>query len=136
MTDGVYIAGACQGPKDIPDTVAQAQAAAARILALIGKGEVLIDPIRAEVVEERLLGLPHLQQPLSVSGDHVQRRETRFAGQRDVVQGLRHLRCRMSGRSDDGLRLHGRADHGGTGGAAGLRHRRRRFETHLKPIEV
>ncbi len=56
MTDGVYIAGACQGPKDIPDTVAQAQAAAARILALIGKGEVLIDPIRAEVIEERCSG--------------------------------------------------------------------------------
>jgi len=49
MSDGIYIAGACQGPKDIPDTVAQAQAAAARILALIGKGEVLIDPIRASI---------------------------------------------------------------------------------------
>lgn len=56
MTDGVYIAGTCQSPKDIPDTVAQAQAAAARILALIGKGEVLIDPIRAEVVAERCSG--------------------------------------------------------------------------------
>jgi heterodisulfide reductase subunit A len=30
-TDGVYVAGCGQGPKDIPDTVAQAQAAAARI---------------------------------------------------------------------------------------------------------
>lgn len=50
-TDGVYIAGCAQGPKDIPDSVAQAQAAAARILSLIGKGEVLIDPIRASVNE-------------------------------------------------------------------------------------
>ena len=56
MTDGVYIAGTCQGPKDIPDTVAQAQAAAARILALIGKGEVLIDPIRAEVNADNCSG--------------------------------------------------------------------------------
>ena len=32
-TDGIFIAGACQAPKDIPDTVAQARAAAARILA-------------------------------------------------------------------------------------------------------
>lgn len=49
MNDGIYVAGTCQGPKDIPDTVAQAQAAAARALALIGKGEVLIDPIRARI---------------------------------------------------------------------------------------
>ncbi len=31
-TDGVFVAGCCQGPKDIPDTVAQASAAAARVL--------------------------------------------------------------------------------------------------------
>ena len=54
-TDGVYVAGCSQGPKDIPDSVAQAQAAAARILALISKGEVRIDPIRA-VVDEALCG--------------------------------------------------------------------------------
>jgi heterodisulfide reductase subunit A len=34
IIDGVYIAGCCQGPKDIPDTVTQASAAAARALAL------------------------------------------------------------------------------------------------------
>ncbi|MFH1103379.1 MAG: FAD-dependent oxidoreductase [Actinomycetota bacterium] len=51
-TDGVYVAGCSQSPKDIPDTVAQAQAAAARILALIAKGQVRIDPVRATVVEE------------------------------------------------------------------------------------
>ena len=46
-TDGIYIAGCCQGPKDIPDTVAQASSAAARMLALIAKGEVEIEPITA-----------------------------------------------------------------------------------------
>jgi heterodisulfide reductase subunit A len=51
-TDGVYIAGCAQGPKDIPDTVAQASGAAARILSLIAKGEVEIDPVRAMVQEE------------------------------------------------------------------------------------
>ncbi len=51
-TDGVYLAGCCQGPKDIPDTVAQAQASAARILGMIAKGETMIDPIRATVVAE------------------------------------------------------------------------------------
>jgi heterodisulfide reductase subunit A len=54
--DGIYIAGACQGPKDIPDTVAQAQAAAARMLGLISKGEAWIDPVRASIDEEKCSG--------------------------------------------------------------------------------
>jgi heterodisulfide reductase subunit A len=48
-TDGVYIAGCCQGPKDIPDTVAQASSAAARMVALVAKGEVEIEPITASI---------------------------------------------------------------------------------------
>jgi heterodisulfide reductase subunit A len=54
-SEGIYIAGCAQGPKDIPDTVAQAQAAAANVLALIGKGSVLIDPVRA-TVQDHLCG--------------------------------------------------------------------------------
>ena len=41
-TDGVFVAGACQGPKDIPDTVAQASGAAAKSLLLAARGEVEI----------------------------------------------------------------------------------------------
>jgi heterodisulfide reductase subunit A len=51
MSDGIFIAGCAQGPKDIPDSVAQASAAAARILATISKGKVDIDPIRAVIDE-------------------------------------------------------------------------------------
>jgi heterodisulfide reductase subunit A len=38
---GIFVAGVCQGPKDIPDTVAQASAAAAKVLRAIvgGKGQ-------------------------------------------------------------------------------------------------
>jgi heterodisulfide reductase subunit A len=43
MTDGIFVVGCCQGPKDIPDTVAQASAAAARALAMISKGKVEIE---------------------------------------------------------------------------------------------
>jgi len=43
-TDGVFIAGACQGPKDIPDTVAQASGAAAKALSLATRGKVEISP--------------------------------------------------------------------------------------------
>ncbi len=53
MTDGIFLAGCCQGPKDIPDTVAQASAAAAEALAMIGKGRVEIEAATA-VVDERI----------------------------------------------------------------------------------
>jgi len=51
-TDGIFIAGCCQGPKDIPDTVAQASAAAARVLAMISKGEVEIEAAVATIDED------------------------------------------------------------------------------------
>jgi heterodisulfide reductase subunit A len=56
MTDGVFIAGCCQGPKDIPDTVAQASAAAARVLALIAKGSVELEAATAVIDEEKCSG--------------------------------------------------------------------------------
>ncbi|MFH1676054.1 MAG: FAD-dependent oxidoreductase [bacterium] len=56
FTDGIYIAGACQGPKDIPDTIAQAGAAASEILALLGKGYVELEPNTAFIVEEHCSG--------------------------------------------------------------------------------
>ncbi|MBI5957417.1 MAG: CoB--CoM heterodisulfide reductase iron-sulfur subunit A family protein [Chloroflexi bacterium] len=56
MTEGVFIAGACQGAKDIPDSVAQGAAAAARILSTISKGQVILEPIRASIDESRCSG--------------------------------------------------------------------------------
>ena len=56
FTSGIYIAGACQGPKDIPDTVAQAGAAAGEILALVDKGYIELEPIKAHINEEDCSG--------------------------------------------------------------------------------
>ena len=53
MTDGIFVAGCCQGPKDIPDTVAQASAAAAEVLAMISKGKVEIEATTA-IIDERI----------------------------------------------------------------------------------
>ena len=47
LTDGVYIAGVAQGPKDIPDSVAQGSAAASRAAIPMAKGQVEIEPIIA-----------------------------------------------------------------------------------------
>ena len=54
--DGVFIAGACQGPKDIPDSVAQGAAAAANVLSLIDRKEVELEPTVARVHEESCSG--------------------------------------------------------------------------------
>jgi heterodisulfide reductase subunit A len=56
FTDGVFLAGCCQGPKDIPDTVAQAGAAAAEAMALIDAGHIEMEPNTAYVIEEACSG--------------------------------------------------------------------------------
>jgi heterodisulfide reductase subunit A len=56
FTDGIFLAGCCQGPKDIPDTVAQAGAAAAEALALICAGYVEQEPNAAYVIQEECSG--------------------------------------------------------------------------------
>jgi heterodisulfide reductase subunit A2 len=55
-TDGIYIAGTCAAPKDIPDSVAQARAAAGRILARTIRGVIDIDAVFAEVNEDKCSG--------------------------------------------------------------------------------
>jgi heterodisulfide reductase subunit A len=56
FTDGIFLAGACQGPKDIPDTVAQAGAAAAEVMALVDRGYVEIEPNVAVITEDACSG--------------------------------------------------------------------------------
>ncbi len=55
-TDGIYLAGVCQGPKDIPETVAQAGAAAAQALALIDAGHVELEPNTAYIDRDNCSG--------------------------------------------------------------------------------
>jgi heterodisulfide reductase subunit A len=56
MTEGIFIAGACQGPKDIPDSVVQGAAAAARVAGLISQGTIMLEPVRASINEEACSG--------------------------------------------------------------------------------
>ncbi|WP_031386027.1 CoB--CoM heterodisulfide reductase iron-sulfur subunit A family protein [Desulfonatronum thiodismutans] len=55
-TAGVYLAGACQGPKDIPASVAQGSAAAAKVLALFAKDKLENDPMISFVDIKRCVG--------------------------------------------------------------------------------
>ena len=56
LTSGVYLAGACQYPKDIPDSVAQASGAAAKVLGLFSKEYIESEPTVAEVNEDTCVG--------------------------------------------------------------------------------
>jgi len=56
LTAGIYLAGAAQSPKDIPDTVAQASGAAAKVLALFSQEELVQEPTVAYVIEEVCAG--------------------------------------------------------------------------------
>ena len=75
--DGVFLAGACQGPKDIPDTVAQADAAAAKALALIDAGQIELEPNTAWVDEEMCSGCKTCIPLVPVQGDHAATRSGR-----------------------------------------------------------
>lgn len=56
MTEGIMVAGCAVGPRDIPSSVSQGSAAAARVLKLIQQGEMTLEPYRASVVEDKCSG--------------------------------------------------------------------------------
>ncbi|WP_419780964.1 4Fe-4S binding protein [Maridesulfovibrio sp.] len=55
-TAGVFLAGSCQGPKDIPSSVAQGSAAAAKVLAMFSKDQLESDPAVSVVDIKRCIG--------------------------------------------------------------------------------
>ncbi len=61
LTSGIFIAGVAQGPKDIPDTVAQAKGAASSAATLMAKGEFEIEPYYSIVLEEKCSGCKSCQ---------------------------------------------------------------------------
>jgi heterodisulfide reductase subunit A len=55
-TGGVFLAGCAQGPRDVPDTVAHAGAAAAEVVRLFNQGQVTISPTIAKVTPSKCVG--------------------------------------------------------------------------------
>ncbi len=49
VTSGIYLTGACQAPKDIPDTVASASGASVKVCALFAHEELISDPMTAQI---------------------------------------------------------------------------------------
>lgn len=56
VTEGIYLAGCCQGPKDIPDTVTQAKAAAASAMIPLCQGQVKVEAVTSIIDEELCSG--------------------------------------------------------------------------------
>ena len=74
-TEGIFIVGCCQGPKDIPDTVAQASAAAAKALALISQGKVSLEPVVAMVNETLCQGCGRCEEVCQFHAPRVRKNE-------------------------------------------------------------
>jgi heterodisulfide reductase subunit A len=56
FTEGIFLAGCCQGPKDIPDAVAQASGAAVRAAEPLAAGKVLVEAISSVIDEDLCSG--------------------------------------------------------------------------------
>ena len=51
--EGIYVAGAAQGPKDIRETTMESMAAASKVATFLGKGEILVSPEIAFLIPEK-----------------------------------------------------------------------------------
>ena len=110
--------GPAQGPRDVPDTVAHANAAAAEALVLLNKGEVTISPAEprsagndAWAAANCILVCPYTA---------ISRVDGESPGQRGAVQGLRHVRRHLSVRRHRGPALYRRANRRPNRGGAGM----------------
>ena len=79
---GVFVCGACQGPKDIPESVAQATAAAGKVLVMFAREELTREPEIAQHRPSGLCRLLRLPASLSLQG-HLATRNSRSPGRRD-----------------------------------------------------
>ena len=65
-TAGVFLAGACQAPKDIPTPVAQASGTASKVLGLLAKDKLKTSPMIAVVDQKRCVSLLEVHRGVPV----------------------------------------------------------------------
>lgn len=83
-TAGIFLSGACQGPKDIPETVAQASAAAAKVIGLLSKDHLVTSPCVAEADERMCNGCSQCERVCPYGAITYAEREVRAPGVREV----------------------------------------------------
>ncbi len=83
-TAGVFLSGVCQGPKDIPETVAQASAAASKVIGLLSKDKLLSNPCVAGSDEMLCNGCSACEKVCPYGAISYVEKEYRIAGKTQV----------------------------------------------------
>ena len=78
LVDGVFIAGCCQGPKDIQFSVAQGAAAAVKAAEILSKETLEIDPLVAAVDESRCRGCGRCEEVCEFGAINLVEKEGRL----------------------------------------------------------
>ncbi len=83
-TAGIFLSGVCQGPKDIPETVSQAGAAAVKVIGLLSKDKLLTNPCTAKADELMCNGCSACANVCPYGAISYEDREVRGIGVREV----------------------------------------------------
>ncbi len=85
-TAGVYLAGVCQGPKDIPETVSQASACAAKVIGLLVKDKLKTNPCVATPNENMCNGCSQCANVCAYGAITYEDKEFRLGGGKTEVR--------------------------------------------------
>ena len=83
-TAGIFLSGVCQGPKDVPETVAQASAAASKVIGLLAKDHLVTNPCVAESNELMCNGCSQCEKVCPYGAITYIEKEVRGPGVREV----------------------------------------------------
>ena len=78
---GIFLAGACQGPKDIVETTAHASAAAMKAASMLMRGYVIVEPYTAVVDEERCRGCGRCEEACEFGAISVEEKAGKLVAQ-------------------------------------------------------
>ena len=96
MSDGIYLAGVAQGPKNITESLIQASGAAARAAIPLSKGKVEVEPIVAVVDEELCRGCGRCEEVCPYNAIKLEEIEP-FAGAPMNVARVNEVICKGCG---------------------------------------
>lgn len=87
-TAGVFLSGACQGPKDIPETVSQASAAAAKVIGLLVKDKLTGNPCVAHSNELMCNGCSSCERVCPYGAISYQDKEFRMPNRTTAIRRI------------------------------------------------
>ena len=79
-TAGIYLAGVCQGPKDVPETVSQASACASKVIGLLAKDKLKGNPCVAHANEMTCTGCSQCAEVCPYGAITYEEKEYRLGG--------------------------------------------------------